>query len=68
MHHLISPHKAEKMSIMSLHSNAQYLFNFIKDAVREQEKADIVRSAWRKMKFALSEHFKTNDTSAWKWG
>jgi acyl-homoserine lactone acylase PvdQ len=68
LHHLAKPHNAEKMSIMSLHSNAQYLFNYIKDAVREQEKAEIVRSAWRKMKVALGEHFKNNDTSAWKWG
>lgn len=68
LHHLIKPHKADKMSILSLHSNAQYLFNYIKDAVRQQEKAEIVRSAWWKMKSALGEHFKTNDTSAWKWG
>ena len=39
LHHIIKPHKSGNMSILSLHSNAQYLFNYIKDAVRDQQKS-----------------------------
>jgi hypothetical protein len=30
LHHLIKPHTTQKMSVLSMHCNAQYLFNYIK--------------------------------------
>lgn len=51
-----------------MHPNAQYVFNYIKEAVKDRQKVATLKAAWDKMKQTLTEFFKTSDTSAWQWG
>lgn len=50
LHHLIKPHKTEKMSVLTMHPNAQYVFNYIKESVKDRQKAATLNAAWNKMK------------------
>lgn len=68
LHHLTKAHKTERMSILSMHPNAQRIFNYIKNSQKDEEKKVIMRSAWENMEKNLTDFFKTSDSKQWQWG
>lgn len=42
LHHRIKPHQTNKFSVLSLHLNTQYLYNYIKDSQTDEGKKKIV--------------------------
>lgn len=42
LHHRIKPHETKQFSILSLHPNAQYLYNYIKDSKSDEGKRKVV--------------------------